>query len=176
MGHSVTLTNLIALAQAQHTDARYTFLDREVYARPLAATERKDFLQLPRFTRALQLETPSYENLYHQLLYLFVLNGSRLNLLRALDRRVRGLADGQGALVLVSGVAGIGKTSLVEALGARARQLGVRFIPARCIEQADTAYAVWQAVARSAQASGLTLIRLAGKGPKTQNHPLSHLI
>jgi hypothetical protein len=38
-----------------------------------------------------------------------VLNGSRLDELKTIERRLRGLMEGQGALVLISGVSGTGE-------------------------------------------------------------------
>ena len=43
-------------------------------------------------TRNLQNENPIYESVYQHLVFLYVLNGSRLDLLRRIDRRLRGLA------------------------------------------------------------------------------------
>ena len=76
---------------------------------------------------------------------------------KIIDRRLRGLAEGQGALILISGVSGIGKTSIVMALQERMQQLGAALISGRCAEQERTSYAVWQGVAILASAAGFSL-------------------
>jgi predicted ATPase len=101
-----------------------------------------------------------------------VLNGSRLDLLKAIDRRLRGVAEGQGALLLISGVSGIGKTSLVKAFQERMQQLGAEFLPIPCSEQESTPYALWQEVARSAAVTGIsleTLLAPIGTGKEAQS-------
>lgn len=166
------LNDLISLATAAQPMANYAFLAEAVYATPFSAEDRLGYLQLLDFARTLQTENPVYETVFHHLLHLFVLNGSRLDLLRRVDRRLRGLADGQGALVLVSGVSGIGKTSLVMAFQERAHQIGARFIVGRCSEQENTSYAVWQGVARSALVTGLAIETLPvpiGSGQEAQS-------
>lgn len=143
MTHKISLHDLIVLAAAGHPSANFDFLERAVYARSLTAAEQRLFIQLLGFARSLQIENPLFELLYHQLLHLYVLNGSRLNLLKTIDRRLRGLADGQDALLLISGVSGIGKTSLATAFQERACGLGASFIQVHCFEQEAGAFAVW---------------------------------
>ena len=60
-------------------------------------------------------------------------------------------------MLLISGVSGIGKTSLVMAFQERMQQLGLEFLPILCSEQESTSYALWQDVARSAAATGASL-------------------
>jgi predicted AAA+ superfamily ATPase len=61
-----------------------------------------------------------------------VLNGSRHDPLRGIDRRLRGLAGGQDALVLVAGVSGTSKSSQVTACRPRMEQLGLAFVVVDC--------------------------------------------
>ncbi|TNF93054.1 MAG: hypothetical protein EP297_12855 [Gammaproteobacteria bacterium] len=166
------LENLTALAVAEYPETDFGFLDDAVYAEPLTSKEQQQFAQLLDFARALQVENSAYETIYHHLLYLYVLNGSRLDLLKNIDRRIRGLAEGQGALLFVSGVSGIGKTSLVMAFQERVQQLGVAFISGRCLEQERTSYAVWQGAAHSALAAGFSMETLPapiGRGKEAQS-------
>jgi class 3 adenylate cyclase/tetratricopeptide (TPR) repeat protein len=52
----------------------------------------------------------------------------------ALRHYVDGANDGNGGLVIVAGNAGVGKTRLVEEVGAEARARGLQFVAARCDE------------------------------------------
>lgn len=54
--------------------------------------------------------------------------------LEVLSQALRGIADGQGALAVVEGAAGIGKTRLLEAARDTARACGLRVLSARCSE------------------------------------------
>jgi hypothetical protein len=94
MTQNPRLKELIELAEVTHPNAYYAFLDGRVYTAPLSSEERKQYIQLLNFARTLQAEDPVYEPLYHHLLHLYVLNGSRLDLLKTVDRRLRGLAGG----------------------------------------------------------------------------------
>ncbi|HNB52777.1 MAG TPA: LuxR C-terminal-related transcriptional regulator, partial [Anaerolineales bacterium] len=148
------------------------FLDGRAYTEPLPPAEQEQFTRLLNFARALQAENPAYELLYHQLLHLFVLNGSRLDLLKAVGRRLRGVGDGQGALLLIGGVSGIGKTSLVMAFQERIRQFGAELLIARCAEEDRASYGVWQGVARAASLAGFSLAALPaplGQGDEVQS-------
>jgi hypothetical protein len=161
---------LITLAAAQHPASDYGSLISAIFSTPLTAQEQQQYLQLLRFARALQLENPAYESVYQHLLHLFVLNGSRIDLLKGIDRRLRGLAGGQSALILISGVSGIGKTSLVMTFQERANQFGAQFISGHCTEYEITSYAPWQNVAQAAAAAGPSIDSLLapigqGKGP-----------
>ena len=62
--------------------------------------------------------------------------------LAQLDELLDGTVAGNGRLAVVSGEAGIGKSRLVEELGTRARQLGIRVLSGRCWE-AGGAPAFW---------------------------------
>ena len=55
----------------------------------------------------------------------------RARLLRAVERA----RDGVGALVLIGGEAGVGKTRLVEETAAEARRLGLRVLTGHCVDQ-----------------------------------------
>jgi DNA-binding SARP family transcriptional activator len=143
------MEELMTLAAAEYPEANYDFLDHAIYTTLLTAEDRQQYLLLLGFARSLQSENPVYESLYRHLLHLYVLNGSRLDLLETIDRRLRGLAKGQGAVLLISGISGIGKTSLVMAFEERADELGAALIPVRSFEQERSPYALWQDVARS---------------------------
>jgi DNA-binding CsgD family transcriptional regulator/tetratricopeptide (TPR) repeat protein len=150
----------------------FVSLNEAVCSRSLTAEERQKYTQLLKFAYKLQSQNPTFEKLYYHLLHLFVLNGSRLDLIKAVDRRLRGLADGQGALVLIGGVSGIGKTSLVMAFQERIIRLGAKFISGRCSDQERGAYALWREVARSASAAGFSLDDLPaplGTGKEAQS-------
>jgi DNA-binding CsgD family transcriptional regulator len=167
------LVGIVTLASAEYPTADFTFLDNRVYSAPLTEQERQRYVQLLDFACALQIENPVYEAAYHHLLHLFVLNGSRLELLSSIDRRVRGLASGQGTLVLVSGVSGIGKTSLVMAYEDRVRQLGAEFVAVRCTEREGASLALWHDVVRAVAAvtdsSTDAIVFPLGSGPEARS-------
>ena len=125
----------LSLAKARYPQADFDLLIDALFSEPLTPQAQHLCLQLVEFARSLQTENPLYEAIYQHLLHLYVLNGSRLEQLKIIDRRLRGLLEGQGALLLVSGVSGIGKTSLVMAFQERVQQLGAAFIAARGSEQ-----------------------------------------
>ena len=75
------LENLISLTAAEYSKADFGFLNDTVYSESLTAKEQQQYAQLLDFARALQVENPTYETIYHHLLHLYVLNGSRLDLL-----------------------------------------------------------------------------------------------
>jgi class 3 adenylate cyclase/DNA-binding NarL/FixJ family response regulator len=173
---SLTKSNLfdefLALAKKHQPEADLAFLQSSIYSETLTPTEQHHCAQIIDFARALQAGSPIYEAVYHHLLCLYVLNGSRLDLLKTIDRRLRGLAEGQGALLLISGVSGIGKTSLVKAFQERIQQLGAEFLPILCSEQERTSYALWQDVVRAASATGISLVSLLapiGAGKEAQS-------
>jgi DNA-binding NarL/FixJ family response regulator/CheY-like chemotaxis protein len=175
------LTAILARFAEEHPTANVDFLDSTVYSSPLAEEEQQQFIQLLRFARTLQLEKPVYETVYHHLLYLYVLNGSRLDLLRGIDRRLRGLVDGQGGLLLISGVSGIGKTSSVMAFQERVHQLGAKFILVHSFEQDGTSYILWQNVVEAVSAAAGQSIRSLpapiGDGPYAQSaHQLNQAL
>jgi len=164
------LDELISLVAAENPEADFGFLEDAVYSEILTIDEQEQFAQLLDFVRNIQGENPLYETIYHHLLHLYVLNGSRLDTLKAIDRRLRGLVKGQGALMFISGVSGIGKTSLVMAFQERILQFGAIFISGRCSEQEQTSYAIWRAVAHSASAAGFSINSLPspiGHGKET---------
>jgi len=166
------LEDLLARASDAQPKGNYDFIAHAVYARPLDPNEQKQYSQLLEFTRNLQFENPAFELVYQHLLHLYVLNGSRMDTLKTIDRRLRGLTEGQGALVLVSGVSGIGKTSTVLAFQERAQQLGAAFITGRCSEQERTSYLLWQGIARTAARAGFPIDNLPtpiGDGPEARS-------
>lgn len=149
---------LTSLAKKTYPGARFDFLEDSVYSKSLTQGEQLAYVQLIESVRALQAENPVYEPVYSQLLHLFVLNGSRIDVLSRLDRRVRGLISGQASLVLISGNAGIGKTSLVMALQERISQLGASFIVVRCSEQEGVPFELWRDITFAAtSAEGTSL-------------------
>lgn len=107
---------------------------------------RPDFIRLLDFTRQLCLTQPVYEAAYQHLAHLFVLGGSRADLRASLERRLRAALAGQSSLVLIEGVAGIGKTSLAMVQQAQAQNLGAAFIVGRCYEQGATPFWLWREV------------------------------
>ena len=156
MNSSDLMGDLTALVAAQYPTGNFDFLADTIYEKSLTLSEIQNCFLLIDFARSLQTENPIYEPIYHQILHLFVLNGSRLHLVTKLDRRIRGLVEGQSALVFVSGNSGMGKTSLVMAFQERIKRMGVSLIIARCSEQESTSYAVWHDVVRSLSALDVT--------------------
>jgi DNA-binding CsgD family transcriptional regulator/tetratricopeptide (TPR) repeat protein len=167
------LEEVIALAREAHPDGEYDFLDSTVFSTALSTTERGHFTHLLRFTRDLQNENPVYEAVYQHLVFLYVLNGSRLDLLRRIDRRLRGLGEGQSALVLISGVSGIGKTSLVMTFQERAQQLGAVFLHVHCSSQDNLPYTLWRDTAHTTAAATETPLEMLpapiGQGAQAQS-------
>ena len=112
MEHS-PLNELIELARKEYPGADFGFLVNSIYGEALTQSEKQNFLKFIDVARTLQIENPIFEAIYQQLLHLYVLNGSRLDVLKTIERRLRGLLDGQGGLLLISGLSGIGKTSMI---------------------------------------------------------------
>lgn len=169
---------LIRHANAAYPDDDYTFVKETVYSRLNTQSEQQLFLHLLRFARSLQHEDPTFENTYYDLLNLFVLNGSRIDALKTIDRRIYGIHSGTCSMVSIAGVSGIGKTSLAMVFRERAFQAGAEFVVARCIEQESTAYALWQSVAYSiASEVDISLDSLSAPiGSGKQALSLQHLI
>jgi class 3 adenylate cyclase/predicted ATPase/DNA-binding CsgD family transcriptional regulator len=167
------LEEVIRQALAEFPEGVYDFLESTLYNQQLNAQEQAHYVQLLEFSRDLQIKNPLYETLYQHLLYLYVLNGSRLDLLKSIDRRLRGLAEGLGALIFITGVSGIGKTSMVMAFQERMQQLGAELIPVQCSGQGSISYALWQDVAHSVAAVTArplgTLPAPIGKGKEAQS-------
>lgn len=150
------LDELIFITQKHHPEVDLVFLAGRIYAEALTKQEQRDCLQLITVARTQQLQNAFFEPTYHHLLHLYVLNGSRLHLLKLIDRRLRGLADGRGGLLTISGVSGIGKTSLVLAFQERMQQLRAELLAVRCSEQGKSAYGLWQELARSTVSRGIS--------------------
>jgi chromosomal replication initiation ATPase DnaA len=158
---------LIALAERHQSESDLVFLRGFVYAQALTPQQQRHFLQFINLARVQQAQNPIYETTYHHLLHLYMLNGSRLDLLKTIDRRWRGLVEGQGALLLITGISGIGKTLLVHAFQARMQQLGTKFLPILCSEQESTSFALWQDVAHAASVTGVSLEALLATSSTT---------
>lgn len=94
-----------------------------------------DYLLAVQYARRLQQIAPQYEQLYRRLVHLYVLSGERASALALLDRRLMAAKESQGSLVLIAGVAGIGKTSLVQAWSEQIQSRSVAFIAAQCHER-----------------------------------------
>lgn len=148
------LAQLIALSSGIRS-ADYSFLIERVYTTTLSPLEIARFTRLIELARQAQYENPSFEPLYQHLMHLFVLNGSRVDLLQRIDRRLRGLVAGYNAFVLISGASGIGKTSLILALHQRIESLGAILLSVRCSEQSSSAFGLWKNLAYQATAAGL---------------------
>ena len=80
-----------SLLRNQQPELSLGVLQDSIYSKALTPEERQNCLQVIEFARNLQFNDPTYEALYHHLLHLFILNGSRLDLVRKVDRRLRGL-------------------------------------------------------------------------------------
>lgn len=110
--------------------------------------EEQQFAQLLDFARALQANEPHYEAAYLHLVHQFVLNGSRHALLATLNRRLQACVTGQGALVFIEGVSGIGKTSLAMAQELNAQALGAAFVVGRCYQHEATPFWIWHEISQ----------------------------
>jgi DNA-binding NarL/FixJ family response regulator len=87
--------------------------------------------------------------MYQRLVHLHVLSADRAGALRALRERLVAAIEGQGALVLIRGPAGIGKTSLALACREKARSCGAAYAAAHCYERATAPpYAPWHDLLR----------------------------
>ena len=98
----------------------------------------------------------------------------RADALRSLQCRLEGALHGQGALALISGVAGIGKTALALAFTAHAQQLGATTAIGRSYESgARPPYAAWQNLIANLEAAGVvepvTLPDPFGAGPPARS-------
>ena len=140
-----SLDELVATLLHQ-PEADFGFLAHSIYAATLIRQQQQGFLWLIEWVCPQHLQDASFESVYSHLLYLYVLNGSRLDSLRLIDCRLRGLAGGQNALLLISGVAVIGKTSLVLVFQERMHALCLQLIMVRYSEQENVTYGLWQDV------------------------------
>lgn len=129
------------------------------------------------FVRTIQAKQPTYEVVYQYLVHRFVLRGSRAELLFALNRRMQASVAGNGALVLIEGVSGIGKTSLALAQEIRAQELGAAFVIGRCYEHGATPFWIWHDIVRSIESATGTSLEILpvpfGKGSAV--HSIQHL-
>ena len=167
-----TLDELIATLLQHHPETDFGFLTHSIYSAKLTRQQQQDYLRLIEWVRSQQVQDASFEAIYQRLIHLYVLNGSRIDSLRLIDRRLRGLADGQNALLLISGASGIGKTSLVLAFQDRIQTLGLKFISVRCSEQGNVSHGLWQDIAKSASVQGISIDDLPtplGTGPELQS-------
>jgi len=109
--------------------------------------QKRNYAQAVEFARVLRQHSLRYEPLHRRLAHLHVLSGGRAGLLQALEQRLEALVSGQGALVLIQGVAGIGKTSLALVCEEQARHLGAMFVTGHCYERGVTSpFGPWQEV------------------------------
>ena len=119
--------------------------------------------------RWLQAIDPAYELAYQRLIHLFVLQGSRADTWSAITRRLHSSIHGHGALILIGGEAGLGKTSLALACEQQAREHGAGFVIGRCYEWGTVPYVPWQEVCNGVAAcTGITTESLPepfGNGP-----------
>ncbi len=139
--------------------------------------DRREFARFIDFARDAQTRQPLYEMAYQRLVHLYVLGGSRIDLLDALDRRLWAAIAGQSALILIEGVSGIGKTSLAMVQELHAQELGAVFVMGRCYDHGATPFWIWQDVIQSIgklnDTSLDTLPSPFGKG--TSVHSIQHL-
>ncbi|MCB0105666.1 MAG: hypothetical protein KDE53_07150, partial [Caldilineaceae bacterium] len=71
--------------------------------------EQEDsFALAANFARVLRQNSLHYENLHRRLAHMHVLSGSRAGLLQKLEQRMEETVRGQGVLILIQGVAGMG--------------------------------------------------------------------
>ncbi|MEZ4727947.1 MAG: AAA family ATPase [Caldilineaceae bacterium] len=109
--------------------------------------QKQNYAQAVAFARQLRRESLHYEPLHRRLAHLHVLSGGRVGLLQALEQRLAAVMTGHGALVLIQGVAGIGKTSLALVCEEKARYLGARFVVGHCYERGVTSpFLPWQEI------------------------------
>ncbi len=126
-----------------------------------APEERQSFTRFLDFARQRQAHLPIYEAAYLHLVHQFVLSGSRADLLMSLERRLSALASGQGALVLIEGISGIGKTSLAMTQEVMAERAGAVFALGRCNVQSDSPFWLWRDVVQSLhKATGVAMDEL----------------
>ncbi len=105
--------------------------------------EQKEYAQALPYARVLQQYNPTYEATYRQLTHRYVLSGSRAEACTLLERRLDAAAQGHGSLVLISGVAGIGKTSLALAYQTAVQVKNMRFIIGHCYRQGSSPFLPW---------------------------------
>ena len=105
--------------------------------------EQEEYAQALPYARVLQQRNPLYEATYRQLTHRYVLSGSRAEACAALERRLDAVAQGHGSLVLINGVAGIGKTSLALAYQTAVQDKGMRFITGHCYRQGASPFLPW---------------------------------
>jgi predicted ATPase len=81
--------------------------------------------------------------------------------LRRVDRLLQDMLSGRGALLLLSGESGIGKTALATVIRQRAQARGATVAVGRCYETAGMpAFAPWQDLLADLQAAGVALEEL----------------
>jgi predicted ATPase/DNA-binding CsgD family transcriptional regulator/DNA-binding SARP family transcriptional activator len=135
--------------------------------------QRGAYAEAVAYARVLRQHSLQYEPLYRRLTHLHVLSGGRAGLLQVLEQRLAALVRGQGALVLIQGVAGIGKTSLALVCEEQAHRLSARFVSGHCYERGVTSpFNPWQEVLATLATSGIDLSALPepfGQGPPAQS-------
>ncbi len=124
---------------------------------------------------------PAYEPADQQLAHLLMLQRSRAVALSVIDRRMHSSVEGRGALILIGGEAGLGKTSLALASRDQAHELNAVFITGRCYEWGMAPYLLWQELLRDitnvTRARLETLPEPFGSGPPANSvHHLLHMV
>ena len=87
------------------------------------------------FARDLARSDQTYQTHALRLARRYVLDGSRAHQIAALQNRVQAAQQGRGSLVLIEGVAGVGKSTLAQACADWARRHGVTTTTGRCYER-----------------------------------------
>ncbi|MCB0083669.1 MAG: AAA family ATPase, partial [Caldilineaceae bacterium] len=126
------------------------------------------------YARILQRADPAHTADLRRLIHLYVLSGSRSPVMTVLQQRLAMAVHGQGALVLIHGVAGIGKTSVAQPCTIWAQQQGALAVTGRCYELGvTTPFAPWPEILTAlAESTTLTLDNLPapfGNGPPAQS-------
>lgn len=124
--------------------------------------------------RQLWRHDPHFEDEYQRLVHRYVLEGERAGALAVLQHRLRAARQGHGAMVLLEGSAGIGKTSLAFACQKEARETGVIFAVSHCYERGPAApFSMWQdalgSIASLTNADLQTLPEPLGGAPPVQS-------
>jgi DNA-binding SARP family transcriptional activator/tetratricopeptide (TPR) repeat protein len=136
--------------------------------------QKRNYAQAVEYARMLRRHRAGYESTHRRLAHLHVLSGGRAGLVQSLEQRLAALMQGQGALVLIQGMAGIGKTSLALACEAQAHRLGADFVVGHCYERGVTSpFNPWQealaALALLKRVDPGTLPEPFGQGPPVQS-------
>lgn len=147
----------------------------EALTRLVAILEQKrDYARAVELARVLRRHNVRHEPLHRRLTHLYVLSGGRVGLLQVLEQRLGATVRGEGSLVLIQGVAGIGKTSLALVCEEQARYLGAHVVAGHCYERGVTSpFLPWQEILVTlAKSNSVDLDALPepfGQAPPTQS-------